>query len=83
MRAKEDTDGRHTRTCNKISGHHPSDLALALRDRGQISDDQFDSAFALFSEWKKYASGKAANNFVPNEAYGKIQKLRDQLVTKL
>lgn len=73
--AAEDSDGRHQRTYGKISGHYPSDLALALRERRRITDQQFEAAFALFSKWKKYARGRAANNSVSAEELLEFRRL--------
>ncbi|MGL4397202.1 MAG: hypothetical protein ACRCS9_11730 [Hyphomicrobium sp.] len=79
-KAADDLDGRHRRTYEKISGHFPSDLALALKERRQIDDDQFESAFSIFSKWKKYARGRAARNPVSADVFEDIQRLRDRLI---
>lgn len=81
QKAQADSDGRHVRTYNKISGHHPSDLALALRDRGQLSDEKFENAFSLFTAWKKYARGRAANNRVTDAVFDELKRRHDALVT--
>lgn len=79
-RAKQDGDGRHKRTYEKISGHYPLDLAVALRDRGQINSKQFNAAFSLFSIWSPYSRGKGANNPVPTQVYNHIRKCKEMLV---
>lgn len=77
--ATADPDGRHRRTYEKISGHNPLDLAVALRDRGRISEDQFNATFGLFSIWARYARGRVANNVVTNEVYNLMRGYCQQL----
>jgi hypothetical protein len=78
--AKQDPDGRHQRTYAKISGHYPAELARALRDRGQIDDDQFEAAANLFTVWNNFARGTAAKSMVPKKAYDTLAQLRKSLI---
>lgn len=77
--AKEDPDGRHQRTYAKISGHYPAELALALRERGQIDDEQYEAAVDLFTVWNDFARGKAASSMVPKRVYDSLAQLRKSL----
>lgn len=79
-RLEADTDGRHQRTYQTISGHHPADLALALRDRGMIDDDQFEHGFQLFSVWKRFERGKAASKPISQKVFDEMKRLHDGLV---
>lgn len=75
-----DLDGRHRRTYRKISGHYPEDLALALRDRRQISDTQFDAAFSLFTKSNKFFRGRAARRTITDADLEEFRRLHDDLV---
>lgn len=69
-----DTDQRHQRTYRKISAHKPGSLAIALRERGQISDETEAAVLKIFRIWDQFARGKASNKPVPEDAY---KSLRD------
>tara|TARA_R110002020_G_scaffold83397_2_gene207138 strand:- start:38007 stop:38744 length:738 start_codon:yes stop_codon:yes gene_type:complete len=64
-----DTDQRHQRTYRKISAHKPGSLAIALRERGQISDETEAAVLKIFRIWDQFARGKASNKPVPEDAY--------------
>jgi multisubunit Na+/H+ antiporter MnhG subunit len=74
--ASNDTDKRRQRTYKSISGHRPAFLAVALKEREQINQDQMMAAIALFKLWQLYSKGRAASRPVPNSVY---QSLRSSL----
>ncbi|MGI9478098.1 MAG: hypothetical protein ACR2PI_15460 [Hyphomicrobiaceae bacterium] len=61
------SDGRHRRTYQKIPRYDRSVLAVALHARGQLTDTQLGAAVTIYSEWKRYAKGRAALKIVPRE----------------
>lgn len=72
-RVSQDGDGRHHRTYEKIPRYDYTVLAVALYDRKQINEIQLDAAVKLFSEWKRYARGRAANKTVPGAVFEMLQ----------
>ena len=70
---RNDTDKRRQRTYTNISGHRPAALAVALKERNQIDQDQMMAAIALFRLWQLYSKGRAASRPVPNSVYQSLK----------
>lgn len=69
-----DSDQRHQKTYAKISGRHPIDRTYALSDREQLNRDQERGLVTLFRVWKRYGSGKGAQNPVPKAVFEQIAR---------
>lgn len=74
LKIESDQDQRHQKTYAKISGHHPIDRTYALSDRGQLNRDQERGLITLLRNWKRYGSGRGAQNPVPKAVYEQIQR---------
>ncbi len=79
--ASEDPDGRHKRTYNAISRHDYVVLAVALNERGQLTDDQLSAAYDIFSEWAAYERRNGGRH-VPKTAHDAIKVAYKKLVSK-
>lgn len=77
--AKSDSDGRHKRTYEAISRYDYMPLAVALNARHRLADDPLEGAAVLFSRWKGYERGKAANKLVPKSVHDEMKSALDRL----
>jgi hypothetical protein len=78
-KAENDPDGRHRRTYDALSRYDYIPLAVALNVRGQISEKQLAAAASLFSRWRLYERGKAANKSVPETVYEEMKTALSEL----
>jgi gas vesicle protein len=72
--SKKDKD--HQRTYEKLSGHRPSELAIALLDRDKITEEQADSAVNMFVLWNQFQRGRVSARPVPGLVYEKLKELQ-------
>ena len=77
--ASSDTDGRHRRTYEAISRYDYVPLAVALNARKQLAGDQLEAATILFSRWKKFERGRAANKAVPKAVFEEMSSALERL----
>jgi succinate dehydrogenase/fumarate reductase flavoprotein subunit len=61
----KDPDKRHQRTYEAIARYDYIVLATALNARKRLSPDQLAAAAELFTRWKQFERGLAANKVVP------------------
>jgi hypothetical protein len=78
-RAIDDPDGRHKRTYIAIPRHDYLVLAVALKDRGRIEQEQLNAASNLFSLWKIYDK-RNGKKTVPEAAFFLLKSAHDNLV---
>ena len=71
---KKDPDLRHHRTYDYIGRYDYIARAVALMERSQLSEKQRDAAVTIFTAWKPYAKGRAANKPVPKSAHDVIKE---------
>lgn len=68
-RAQQDPDRRHQKTYDRVDQRSTIALALALKERQQLSLSEFGGAVTLFTTWNKYEKGRAASKVVPSRDY--------------
>lgn len=67
-----DLDGRHQRTYTAIGKTDYTARAVALNERGRLSEPQLQGAATFFAEWKPFERGRAALKPVPKTTYANM-----------
>ena len=70
---KNDRDKRHARTYSKFSGHHPVARAVALRQRGRITDTQERELVNIIKTANRYNKGRASQRAAPEAAFEMVK----------
>ena len=78
-KAANASDGRHQRTYGALNRYDYIPLAVALSVRSEIKSWQLAAAVSLFSLWKQFGRGRAAQRRVPQGVLDKLQTLLQEL----